>query len=294
MTNGQPIVVGVDGSEHSAAALAWAVEEARHRELPLHVVHAWIWPLMHVPLGPAPGAPEGAGFQAQAEQILADAVAEAGRLGADLTITSALEPGSPGPVLNALSRSAALVVVGSRGIGGFTGMLVGSSASSLARDAACPVVVVRGTVDPTLPVLVGVDDPAADDPTLQLAFDAARMRGVPLVVARAIEAPLALYGLAGGLTELLDVERKGAHDFLADLLAPARDRNPDVEVRIQVLVGSPGGALSKASADAQLVVVGSRGMGGFKRAMLGSTSSSLLHHAECPVLIDPSRHQHHD
>lgn len=286
-TRTERVVVGVDGSETSSQALAWAVDEARRRSAHLHLVHAWIWPLMNVPLGPAPGAPEGAGFRGEAEKILADASAEATRLAPDVPHTAELIDGAPAQVLVRVSRDADLLVVGSRGLGGFTGMLLGSSALSAASHASCPVAVVRGTLAPDRPVLVGISPSEDMAPVLQLAFDAARRRGVALSVAQVIEPPLATYGIALGVNDVLEAERSAAQGALDEFVAPWREQNPDVPVTTTTLLGSPGGALCAASAGAQLVVVGSRRLGGFKRMLLGSTSHALLHHAECPVLIDP-------
>ena len=84
-----PIVVGVDGSEQSTAAVRWAAREAYRRQAPLHVVHAWVWPLYHVPLGPAPGAPLGAGLRAAAESILAAACSTSSSRSVSLESTGA-------------------------------------------------------------------------------------------------------------------------------------------------------------------------------------------------------------
>ncbi len=138
------IVVGVDGSEHSLEALRWAAAEARLRHAPLRVVGAFTTPLMST--GYEVAAPDPDDLRAASETMLGaavDAVAAAGLLDGIEVSSEALE-GHPGERLIALSEEADLLVVGSRGHGGFLGLLLGSVTTYCVNHARCPVVVVRG------------------------------------------------------------------------------------------------------------------------------------------------------
>ena len=137
------IVVGVDGSEQSTAAVRWAAREAHRRQVPLRVVHAWVWPLFRVPLGPAPGAPPGAGLRAAAESVLASARSTARAVAAELPVETSLEVGAAVPALLRAAEGAALLVVGNRGLGGFSGLLLGSVSAQCAHHAPCPLLIVR-------------------------------------------------------------------------------------------------------------------------------------------------------
>ena len=140
---GRPVVVGVDGSEASLAAVDWAVGEAVARQSLLRVVHAFIWPLFpHVPLGPSPYGPPDGGLRAVAERVVDESVKRATNGAPGLSVVGELIAGAPEPVMLTEANNAQLVVVASRGLGGFTGLLVGSVSSHLAAHAACPVVVI--------------------------------------------------------------------------------------------------------------------------------------------------------
>ena len=133
----RPVVVGVDGSEASLAAVDWAVGEAVARQSWLRVVHAFIWPLFpHVPLGPSPYGPPDGGLRAMAERIVDQSVKRATNDAPSLSVDGELVTGAAEPVLLTESRNAQVVIVASRGLGGFTGLLVGSVSGHLAAHAA--------------------------------------------------------------------------------------------------------------------------------------------------------------
>src|SRR5690606_26354061 len=160
---GAPVVVGVDGSKSSMQAVALATRLAVARGRPLRIVHAFAWAELRVPLGPDPlGPPEG-GLANEAKRIVADAVLEAEKAAPGLAISGEVGDGPPVPVLLDEARRAALVVLGSRGLGGFTGLLLGSVAVQLAAHAPCPVVVARGDIDRERDILVGVSGSPADE-----------------------------------------------------------------------------------------------------------------------------------
>lgn len=138
------IVVGVDGSEESKAALRWAIQEARLRGCAVRAVHAWLYPALFAP-APAPPAlavPVEA-LREEAEQVLATAVAEAADGAGDAEVQQTVAEGPEASVLLDAARDADLLVVGSRGRGGFKGLLLGSVSQQCAQHAPCPVVIVR-------------------------------------------------------------------------------------------------------------------------------------------------------
>ncbi|MQA06662.1 MAG: universal stress protein, partial [Streptosporangiales bacterium] len=139
-----PIVVGIDGSEDGLQAVRWAAREAALRGHALRIVHAFIWPMMNVPLGPSPVGPQEGGLRHEAEGFVGEAIALARSTAPDVAITGDIVTGSAVPTLVDESHHAELVVVGSRGLGGFSGLLVGSVGVGTAAHASCPVVIVRG------------------------------------------------------------------------------------------------------------------------------------------------------
>lgn len=291
----QVVVVGVDGSDEARRAVRWAAEEAARRDAALHVVHAWVWPLYKVPLGPAPGAPAGAGLQAQADRVLADAADEASAAAPGVPVETSLRVGDAAALLIAESREAALLVLGHRGLGGFAGLLLGSVGIAAASHAPCPVAVVRGRADATGPVVVGVDGPERSRPTIDAAFAAARRRGVAVVALHSFLVPPRHRGFAERVAATsspvesyrapLTVAQEGARTMVECELAGAREAYPEVAVTVQLCDESAGKDLVAASRDAGLVVVGARGSGGFAGLVIGSTTHALIHHAECPVLV---------
>jgi nucleotide-binding universal stress UspA family protein len=284
---GAPVVVGVDGSPSSLHAVSAAVPMAAERHRPLRVVHAFIWPLLRVPLGPGPGAPDDAGLRHDAERIVADAVAHARSAGAvGLDVSGEVVTGAAAAVLLAEARDAALVVIGDRGLGGFSGLLLGSVAVQLAAHAPVPVMVVRGTEHQDGPVVVGVDGSGDSDLAIGFAFEEAAFRNADLRAVHAWTHPIA--SEPGDMLPLVyDVDdvTDEATRLLAEALAGWRDRYPEVKVSRILVRGRARQALVEESTRAQLLVVGARGRGGFTGLLLGSVSQTALHHASCPVAV---------
>jgi nucleotide-binding universal stress UspA family protein len=291
---GTDIVVGYDGSDDSQAAVMIATDEAELHHTGLHIVHAFIWPLMHVPLEPSPYVSKDAGLRHQAENYLTQA---AFLVDDRVPVTTELVTGSAAPVLIRASREAAMVVVGNRGLGGFTGLLAGSVSVKLAENAYCPVVVARDGPQlhtdeySNLPVLVGVDDSDNCEPALAFAFAEAAARKAPLHAVNAWTRPRPqrrgeiMYPVYDA-----GIETERATQMLTSRLAHWCEKYPDVTVRSEVVHRSPRRALLDASGRASFVVVGSRGRGGFTGLLLGSVSQALIHHAHCPVaVIRPSQ-----
>ncbi|MFD4315519.1 universal stress protein [Streptomyces sp. NPDC058548] len=261
-----------------------AAREARLRGTGLSVVHAFIWPLLKVPLGPSPYGPPTGGLRQQAQDIVDTAVARARTTAPDIDVAGEIVAGEPLTVLATRSRSAALVVVGSRGVGAFTGLLLGSVAVHLAAHAACPVLVVRGRERPSGPVLLAIDGSADSDAAVDFAFAEAAARGAELRVVHAwtpATGPADLTPLFHGTEEIRYEEER----VLDQAVAAAAASRPELPVERRLVRGRPGPVLLAESADAQLLVMGARGRGGFAGLLLGSVSQALLHHAECPVAV---------
>jgi nucleotide-binding universal stress UspA family protein len=186
------------------------------------------------------------------------------------------------------SQDYELIVVGDRGLSGFTGLLIGSVAVQLAAHATCPVFVARGSVDPAAHVLLGVDGSPANDPVVGFAFEEAALRCVPLVALHAWRHP-ASTGPGDMLPLAYDPAEVEAEEarLLAEALAGWHDKYPDVTVHRELTHTGTRKALIQATQQAQLVVVGTRGRGGFTGLLLGSVSQAVLHHAACPVAVVP-------
>jgi nucleotide-binding universal stress UspA family protein len=191
-------------------------------------------------------------------------------------------------VLVDASRTAALVVVGNRGHGGFGGLMLGSVGAHVATHARGPVIVARGTVDRAHgPVVVGADGSDRADHTLGIAFEEAARRGSALIAIRAYQPPVP-YGLMAVSATPPDhpgMLKAQEAEALANSVRPWREKYPNVEVETLVAQGSAGRVLVDVSSSAGLVVVGSHGHGAIAGTLLGSVGLQLLHHADCPVLI---------
>jgi nucleotide-binding universal stress UspA family protein len=189
--------------------------------------------------------------------------------------------GFPIPRLLDESRSAQLVVIGDRGLGGVAGLLLGSVAVALAARGDSPVAVVRGRTSATSgPVVVGVDGSPVSEAALAYAFEAADARSAELVVVYAWRD--LLLDQSTPLDEA--IEQQGRAE-LAERLAGWGGKYPDVAVRRVVVRDTPARAIVEQSVTAQLVVVGSHGRGGLGGLLLGSVSNAVLHRAECPVVV---------
>jgi nucleotide-binding universal stress UspA family protein len=281
-----PILVGVDSSEPSAAAVRWAVSEAQLRRRPLWLVHAYAVPLVTTPmLGPPYDWQEDAAREA-AEQVLDAAVAAARDEAPDAAVSGELVLGSAGEVLVDLSGRAHLVVVGDRGHGGFSALLLGSVAAKLAAHASGPVIVARTLARPGPagdgPVVVGVDGSVASHAAIGFAFEEADLRGVPLRAVHSWQPP----GHPGWVEVRVDRDDLAANERqrVGQWLRPWEQKYPQVPVSSTLTTAHAAGALIEAGRDATMLVVGSRGRGAFT-GLLGSVSQQVIHHAPCPVAV---------
>ncbi|WP_246257834.1 universal stress protein [Amycolatopsis anabasis] len=280
------IVVGIDGSSSAVDAALWAAAEAERHRAGLRLVHAFVVPRQIYPEFVVLESEVRSGMKAQGEQWLRAAVDAVAEAQPEVRVETELAEGDAIRILLRESVKARLMVLGSRGLGGFTGMLIGSTAVALAAHGKCPTVVVRGQAAVSGPVLVGCDGSPASEAAVAMAFEEASVRGAPLVAVHAWTDPVAegawrLYPLSISPSELEEDERRA----LSEQLAGWQEKYPDVKVQRIVAQGRAVRTLLKFAADAQLIVVGSRGRGGFAGMVLGSVSQALVYHAPCPVVV---------
>ncbi|MFF5181080.1 universal stress protein [Micromonospora sp. NPDC000316] len=283
----RPVVVGVDGSPSSLVAAEHAAHAARLRSRPLLLVHGYLHPLGYgVPLNPydlgVPAPSE------ESQKMLERTAADLADRWPGLTVEVRQVAGGPGATMVEESRRADLVVVGSRGLGGFVGLLLGSVGAQVAAHAHCPVLVVRPDEQATGgdgPVLVGVDGSEASRLAAGYGAVEATLRKVPLVLVHV--SPLEEARPVPEETE----ESQAAHQaeavrVLADASEAVRAEHPGLVVREHPIraAGATQG-LVEASGTASLLVVGTRGRHGLTGLLLGSVSQAVIQHAHCPVLV---------
>lgn len=283
-----PVVVGVDGSESSLLALDWAVDEAARRGVPLRIVHTSLWDRYE----PDPTDNEDLARARKAVAVLVTSATErAVRRQPQAEVEVEVLPEAAAPALVEQTGDASVVVVGSRGRGGFAGMLLGSVSLEVAAHCACPLVVVRGGGDAIgrrhERIVLGVSGREAPGPAVAFAYgQAARWRAeLELVHAWSPEpAPGLTYGLVTrgpGASEADLAER-----LLAAAAAEAAALCPDVRTRMLARPGRPHAVLLEAAAEADLLVVGARRRHG-PGLHLGPVNHAVLHHAPCPVAVVP-------
>ena len=295
-----PIVVGVDGSPPARRALVFACREALRLHRPLHLLHTHDTVVPDGGAGAltALGSSDFTALEHAAQQILDHAVATARKLTAGADVTGAVADGSAAAALVELSRSAHLVVVGARGRGALAGACLGSVSTQVSMHAHSPVVVVKDLpVEPDLAdlgdpsragavVTVGIDGSHASQACLAFAFEQASTRRARLDVVHAwpFERSQGVAAVVDAVSPRHEVEPQH-RQLLEDSMAGWSQKYPDVDVDVSVVKGSAVTAILDHSDGAELVVVGSRGRGGFAGLLLGSVSHSVLQRATCPVAV---------
>ena len=284
------VVVGVDGSENSARAAVWAAREAASRHVPLTVVHA-----LHLPDGAALAVePVEHAKRRRAEGgRLLDLAARSLRDGfPDLEITTELSELSAARTLSALSLRSALVVTGTRGHGGFAGMLLGSVSRRLAAHAHSPLVVVRGgePEDQREEVVLGIE-PGQPADAIRYAFAAAQRHGALLHAVR-VWWPHSTYTGPMGI-DFADFEqiRTQEGEAVEHLIEPFRAAFPDVKVEITAVNGNPVPVLIETARGARLLVIGTHRHYGPLSVGAGYVAEGLLAHSPTPVAVVPT-HEH--
>ena len=285
------IVVGADGSPASAAAVRWATQEAQTRNLPLAVVTV-LAPVVQAG-GPWPEVAIPEDYlrlqQVEAQEILDKALRAVSDSAAEgLEVTGEVVMG---PILAALvemSRQAEMVVVGCRGEDAVTRALLGSVSSGLVHHAHCPVAVIHAEELPSAqaPVVVGIDGSPASELATAIAFDEASRRGVELIALHAWSdtGPIEFASANWAPIEWRNI-KVAEEEVLSERLSGWSARYPDVTVRKVVVCDRPGPRLLEKAGEAQLLVLGSHGRGGFAGMLLGSVCHAVVHSAQIPVII---------
>lgn len=286
------VLVGFDGSEGSAVALSWAAVAAKQRGRTVEVITTWSMP----------AADLGIGASSTLQQELVDELRKEAQSTNDEGLKIAADLGANGVgeivvgrtarvlVNRSESEGACMVVVGSHGASGLTGFLLGSVSRQVATHAQCPTVVARPAVENPNGVVVGVDGSAHSLKALEWAFEQASFAQMPLRVLHSWEIPptWSMVEVPSYEPEVLIRDYGNAElRETSEAMAGFREDFPDVQVRQEVMKGSPVKSLVKASQDAALLVVGSRGLGGFRGLLLGSVSHAVVHRAVCAVAVVP-------
>lgn len=295
------ILVGIDGSTHADRALAWAIREAALRSARLRALNAFRVHEFAGPFGRQVSLDkERAEAHEVVEQALARVAGDERAEGVDIDTTAVAGRGAADAILRHRGE-AELIVVGSRGLGGFPGLLLGSVSSQVAAHADVPVAVIPGTdgqgvgEDATRSIVVGIDGSDASIRALQWAVDEARLRAVPLTAVyayRSLRAAAPFDAFASiDSAQLEELERHATETALRKLerlIADAGDTS-GVSVHHRVESGAPTKVLiADAANEETMLVVGSRGRGGFRGLLLGSVSQQCLHHARGPVVVTPA------
>ncbi len=281
-----PIMAAVDGSEHALDGVRWAARAAARTHRPLHLVSVVDRPAFQF----GEGIVTAQAF-ADASRALADGALDVARsvvseVATDVETSGEIVVGRPALVLRDLTSRAHMMVLGRRGLGGVAGLLLGSVSTYVSSHASCPVVVVSEDPPTEGPVVVGVDGSPVSQAATEVAFAQASGLGVGLIAVHT-------YGGYTGV-QTFDVVQQGrqrivdeARAGLGSRLAGCLGDYPDVEVQTVVTIEEPAAQLIEAASRAQLIVLGSRGHGGFRTLLLGSTSQAVLQVAHCPVMIVP-------
>lgn len=287
------IVVGTDGSEHARHAVRWAVKEAQLRDAHLSVVLVWSPPGAMSSMGPLTAPIDLSEWEQSAKEALEADVADAAAAMPEPDLDTAVVRGYPSQVLLDRASDADLLVVGSRGRGGFRGLLLGSVSQHCATHADVPVAVVRfqSPLPDNRDVIVGVDGSEGSAAALRFAILEAARRQAHLVVANGwwVDSPRSTQDALPFITldrrEFRDHSRELMERMLEDASTALGREVSDVELR--PFEESPTQALVRLTDKAGLLVVGSRGRGGLKGLLLGSVSQQCLQHAYATVVVVP-------
>ncbi|WP_127508081.1 universal stress protein [Actinoplanes solisilvae] len=275
----QKIIVGYDRSPQSRIAAGWALDEAARSGALVEFLYSCEWPLGWAPAAamvPATSILPAEEIRRGIRETLAEAVATAAATHPEVRTKTATVDAGAALTLIDRSTDADLIVVGAHGHSAVAGLL-GSVSVAVSAHAHCPVVVVRGRLDPHGPVVAGIDESSSTHTVLSLAFHEAAARGARLELIRA-------WAPAHG-TPVEETVPTGVRRSFDDLVNSWREKYPQVPVTARAVVEHPAGALIEASRNARLLVVGTRGRGALRGLLLGSVSQHLLRHSSCPVMV---------
>ena len=292
MTEPRPIVVGIDGSDSARLAAVWAAGEAARRDVELRLVHTvGVGGFEHAGRY-VPPADFYAVLETRGRELLEEADTEVRRAYPAVAVKQILRNGHPTAVLIDESERAGLVAVGSRGLDAVQRVFAGSTAVHLAAHGQCAVAVIHGgTTGDQLPeegpVVVGVDGSPASEAAIALAFEEASARRTRLIAVHAGTDFVSdhAYLVARQCIAYWEPYEERDREMLAERLAGWQEKYPDVPVRRVNGLETPACALLDYDRTAQLMVVGSRGRGGFAGMLLGSVSRKLINQATCPLIV---------
>ncbi|WP_446663425.1 universal stress protein [Flexivirga sp. B27] len=281
------ILVGYDGSEQSTAAVRWAARAAAQRQQPLRVLSAVPMPVIYgSEFLPASQVQE---FAREAEAVAAEGAKLAAQEGATAVETVGVAT-NPANALIEQSAEASLVVVGNRGHHQIVETMLGSVGYAVAAHAECPAVIVRGESAGSEPagdgsrVVVAYDGSEQAQRAVAFATDAARTTGAALHIVGAWDDPLSTYGLAGQVGAIEEIAA-AVQDDVDAARTKVLGEYPDLTVTTQVVRGQAAVEIARVAEGAGLLVVGTRGRGGFRTLLLGSVSRHLVTTAPCPVAV---------
>lgn len=303
MTRDDVVLVGVDGSSASMHALDWAAAQARTHGWGLRVVCSYSLPsFTAASLDGGYAALDDTTIQQGARAVLAEATARVA--GHGLAVSASVVTGDAAGVLIDMSHTVRAVVVGTRGRGGFADRLLGTVSSALPAHAYCPTVVVplrKGgkplpddvampPVRPLRRIVVGVDGSPAAEYALRFAIAEAEAWGAELTAVAGVPVG-SMTGVLAWLPAAVDREQvlRDVEEGLHVVVDRALADHPGLTVKRHALDGTGAELLTEFSVATDLLVVGSRGRGGFAGLLLGSTSQAVLHHADCPVMVVTNR-----
>ncbi|MFI6359586.1 universal stress protein [Streptomyces sp. NPDC050743] len=295
-----PVIAGVDGSTESLAAAEWAAREAVRRDRPLRLVHAWNWHPRQTE-----GEPANAAQRHLARRVLRQAEERIRIAVPGVRLTDEQVEGPATAALLEAAEQAELLVLGSRGLSGFTGLLVGSVAQGVVAEATRPVVLVRTweeAEDEHVPaddgspsvrtgyrdVVLGIDLADACDEVIEFAFEEARLRQARLRVVYAWQPPSAISLGPGDIALVNDPARPEEWQaFLSAVLKVWRDKYPETEILETVVEGKASTALVRAASAASLLVVGRRLSERPTVPRIGPVTHAAVHHVGCPLAVVP-------
>ncbi|ONI82648.1 hypothetical protein ALI22I_42210 [Saccharothrix sp. ALI-22-I] len=290
------VVVGFDGSQRSRQAAHWAAREAASRGRRLVIVNVLRGPFPEVVVTPVsmplPQFVDEKAVRAYTNDHLAELAAECEQAAPGVVVDFRVFDGHPAAVLSEVGRDAELLVVGSSGATGLARVLTGSVTADLAHHFAGPVVVVRDAGGDDGRVVVGVDGSEPSDRAVDFAVNFASRHGRIVVGVHATTglpmdalAPTGAWGQGLGLGIDTDQLQASADTLIAESLAGPLARHPEVRAERVVSLLRPAQALVEQAEGAALLVVGRHGHGAVRRALLGSVSHAMLHHAPCSLAV---------
>ena len=292
MSQQKAVVVAVDGGEPSNNAVRWAANTANKRGVPLRLASSYTMPQFLYAEGMVPPQELFDDLQRECLHKIEEAKKLALEVAPDLEIGHTVVEGSPIDMLLDMSKSSTMIVMGSSGLGGLSGMVLGSVSAAVVSHASCPVVVVRddnAVTDETKygPVVVGVDGSEVSAKATEVAFEEANARGAELVAVHTYLENQMHDSVSGAILgdnqwKRFEEEREQKLDAA---LAPLMEKYPDVTVTKVITRDRAVRALVDQAEKAQLLITGSHGRGGFKGMLLGSTSRALLQAAPCPMMV---------